>query len=276
MPKKKANQMDPVNKTQVVNASKRKKYEQRIILPKIFFSMTAILLLTLTQIFLRAQEISHAMVFEYDNRFHKAIGVDENLINGYQYINQYPKMSGHAFLGSNEFVPGKLIINNKTYTDIPVKYDIRNQDVIISYINSFGNVNELVLQKNFITEFDIKDKHFKKFSFPETGTQFFQVISNNRIPCLYFWEKTLTVSSSSLASYYEYSDQNKKTYLVINSHLRQYKGKHSFIKLFPDEMQSPIKKYMKSHKINIKSATDRSVKELIEFCENQKMEGSSL
>lgn len=257
-------------------SAKRNKYKLKLSLQNYCFVVPGLLLLGFIQLSIQAQEISYALVSDYDQRFNKAIGLDENLINGYKYINQYPKMKGHAFLGSDEFMPGKLIIKNKMYANVHLLYDILNQDVILSYNNSLGNINYIVLQKRFITEFEINDKHFKKLYFTETGTRFFQVVSNQKIMCLYFWKKTLTVSSSSLKSYYEYSDQNKETYLVMNNTLKQYRGKHSFVKLFPEELQGKIKKYINNHRINIKNASDGSIKELIEFCESLKTEGNRI
>lgn len=235
-----------------------------------------ILLLIFIHLSIQAQDISYALVTDFDERFDQAIGLDENLINGYKYIVEYPNRKGHPFLDSDEFKPGKLVINNKLYTHVDLLYDILNQDVLLSYKNSLGNVNYIVLHKSFITEFDIIDKHFKRLFFAETGSRFFQVVSNKQIMCLYFWEKTLVVSSSSLKSYYDYSDQNKKTFLVVNGTLKQYKGKRSFAKLFPKELQGKIKKYINNHKINIRNASDGSIKKLIEFCESLKPEGNSI
>lgn len=248
----------------------RKPHNKRFIIPGL------LLIIVLNPLPIQAQEISYALVSDYNEHFNQAIGLDENLINGYKYIVEHPNRKGHPFLGSDEFKPGKLVINNTIYAHVDLLYDILNQDVLLSYKNSLGNVNYIVLHKGFITEFDIVDKHFKKLFFDETGSQFFQVVSNKQIMCLYFWEKTLVVSSSSLKSYYDYSDQNKKTFLVINDTLEQYKGKHSFVKLFPKELQGKIKKYINSRKINLRNASDGSIKKLIEFCESLKPEGNRI
>lgn len=236
-------------------------------LQKGFTIQGLMLFLVFIQITVVAQEIDYKMVSIYNNRFKKAIGLDENLINGYKYLNRYNKIKGHVFLGNNEFMSGSLVLNNKTYTNVSLKYDILNQNVILSYINSLQGINHIVLLKNHITEFELDDKHFKKLYFPKTGTQYFQVISNNNIKCLYFWKKTLNITQS-LKNYYEYSDQSKKTYLVINNDLKQYSGNHSFIKLFPEDMYEPIDKYMSMHKIIIKDASEQSIIELIAFCES--------
>lgn len=233
-------------------------------------------LILFTALSSKAQEISYSQVSDYNSRFNRTIGVDENLINGYQYINQYPKARGHAFLDNDEFVSGQLIINNKFYNNIFIKYDILNQDIVLRYKNSVGSINHLVLQKSFINAFEIKGKYFRKMHFPETGTQFFQVVSSNEIMCLYLWKKSLTVSSSSTRSYYNFSDQRKTRYLVNNNELRHYKSKKSFISFFPDGEQAEIKKYIKKHKINIRTAPDGEIRKLIEYYESTVTEGRVL
>ena len=223
-----------------------------------------------------AQEINDKVVSDYTDLFKKAIGLDENLINGCKYMNQFNNVKGHEFLGDNEFMSGSLVLNNKTYTNVSIKYDILNQDIILSYKNSLQGINHIVLQKSLISEFELDGKHFERLYFPETDTQFFQVISDKSIKCIYFWQKTLEINPQSVQNYFEYSDQNKKTYLVINNDLKHYSGKHSFIKLFPEDLHKPIKAYISKQKLNIKDASEVSIVKLIEFCEGLKSEEINL
>jgi hypothetical protein len=227
-----------------------------------------ILFLLFIQITVVAQEINNELVSNYNTLFTRAIGLDENLINGYRYVNQYSKINGHAFFGNNEFMSGSLVLNNKTYLNVSLKYDILNQNIILSYKNSNRGINHIVLQKKLITEFELDDKHFEKLYFPKTDTQFFQVLGNKNIKCLYLWRKTLEINPQSVQNYYEYSDQSKKTFLLINNKLKPYSGKHSFIKSFPEHLHEPIQRYMSKQKMKIKNASEESVIELIEFCES--------
>lgn len=214
-----------------------------------------------------AQEINDELVSYYSDHFEKAIGPDENLINGIKLLSRYKQIKGHEFLGSNEFVSGSLVLNNKTYADVSIKYDIVNQNIVLRYTTSLQGLNYIVLHSSFITEFELDNKHFEKLYFPKTDTQFFQIVTNNSIKCLYFWNKTLEINPQSVQNYFEYSDQSKKTYLVIDNELKHYSGKISFINLFPKDLHKPIKKYINSHRIEIKNAPDESIIKLIEFCE---------
>jgi hypothetical protein len=227
-----------------------------------------IVLIVFKSLSIQAQEISYSSVSDYDNHLNKVIGLDENLINGYQYINQYSRIKGHVFFGENEFVTGSVVLNKKTYTNVLLKYDILNQDVILSYKTSLQGINHIVLRKNLITEFELDGKYFERLYFPQTDIQFFQVVCNKSIKCLYLWRKTLEINPQSVHDYFECSDQRKQTYLVIDNDLKQYSGKRSFIKLFPEDLHVPINKYMSKQKIKIKDAPDRSIIKLIEFCES--------
>ncbi len=223
-----------------------------------------------------AQEINEKMVSDYNDLFSEVIGLDENLINGCKYMNQFNNVKGHEFFGDNEFISGSLVLNNKTYTNVSIKYDILNQDIILSYKNSLQGINHIVLQKSLISEFELGSKHFEKLYFAETDTQFFQVISNEKIKCLYFWQKILEINPQSVQNYFEYSDQSKKTYLVINNDLKHYSSKFSFIRLFPEDLHKPIKAYFSKNKLNIKNASDESILKLIEFCEGLISEKNNL
>ncbi|MBN2520760.1 MAG: hypothetical protein JXB17_09670 [Bacteroidales bacterium] len=221
----------------------------------------------------QGQSLSPETVYSYNSEFKKANGIDHNLINGYQYIKLYLKANGHAFFDKDEFLPGKIIINNKLYNDVYLKYDILNQNVILLYKNSFGGNNQIVLHNHAINQFELKNKIFVNLLFPEIGNKYFQVISNSTIKCYYLWYKEIRNTSWSIDSYYEYSDQRKKTYLLINGELLRYRGNISFIKLFPKKKQEYIKQYIKTNAIKLKKASDKTVNELIIYCENLIIEG---
>ena len=221
---------------------------------------------------LQAQTLNYSTINEYNFLFKKAIGLDQNLINGYQYINHYPKAKGHAYFGNNEFLPGRIIVNGKEYNNVYLKYDIYNQHILLKYKNSYGGSNHLILHNHSIEEFEIDDKIFKKLQFPNTQTQFYQIIAENKITCLYSWAKKINTVSGTLESYYEYSDQSKKSYLVINGQLHNYKGNRSFLKLFSGNQKIKIKQYLNNRKIKLKKASDKTMKTLIDFCANLEIE----
>jgi len=233
---------------------------------QIIYVFLSIFLFTMD--FVRSQTLNYSTVEHYDSIFKSANGLDQNLINGYQYINLYPNAKGHPFFNKNEFLQGNVKINNKVYEKVDLEYNIFKQKVVLKYKNSYGGTNQIELHNHAVTQFELDDKTFVYLSFPKIGNNYFQVISDNIIKCYYLWYKNIGHSSGSLDNYFVYSDQRKKTYLLMNEELLLYKGNRSFIKLFPKNIQNDIKRYIKENKIILRNVSDSKVKELIKYCEN--------
>ena len=127
---------------------------------------------------------------------------------------------------------------DREYQDIYLKYDIYNQDMILQYSPFAGGTDQIYLKNEFIHEFKIDGKLFRKYSFPETGTRFYQVVTSGKTYCLYYWKKELNFSTLSS---YNFSPQKKESYIVKNSILYRFKSKKQFRKLFPVQHQKEIK-----------------------------------
>jgi hypothetical protein len=221
---------------------------------------------------LNAQTINSEVINQFDTYFKKTIGLDQNLINGYQFIDQHPNSEGHAYFNEDKFLKGRIIVNNIEYTDMFLKYDIYNQRIILKYKYSFGGENQIILHNESISEFEIGEKLFRRLYYPETGIQFFQIVADNDLLYLLQWKKQSDYSP--LDSHYKYSDQKKKSYLVINNKFLRFYGNGPFIKLFPKNQQTLIKQYIKKNKIQLNKATDRTIKNLVRFCSDLKEEGN--
>ena len=230
---------------------------------KILF-FTAILVLIRGIVF--SQYHLERKIASLDILFEKQYGLDQLLINGIQYYNLYPKAPGHAFFNEGEFKPGSVTIENKVYDNLYIKYDIYNHRLVLYYNNSFGGIGQIVLHNQVIDEFEMDDKIFKKYKFPEFGDRFYEVIADGKILCLYYWEKRIVKNQGDVESYYKYTGQKKKTFLVISGTLYPYSGKRSFLKLFPKNQHSLIKQYIADNGINLKSASNQEIGEFIQYC----------
>ena len=84
---------------------------------------------------------------------------NQDLFNGRIWRNLYYLSEGNQFLFSKEFLPGSLTINSKRFTDIFLKYDIYN-DEILTPVDQGGI---LQLNKELVDSFSLsfQDKTFK-------------------------------------------------------------------------------------------------------------------
>ena len=218
--------------------------------------------------FINAQtrSLSDSAIYIWKEYFDLSYGPDYKLINGIKYLYLYSNSNGHPFLGEDRFYNGRLVINGREYQGVHLKYDIYNQNIILQYFLFWGGVNQIILNNEFVNEFKIDDKLFRKYSFSETDTRFFQVVSSGKKYCLYYWEKNLSYSPSSIWNPYYFTPQKKKAYIVINSKTYPFKSKKSFLKLFPAQHQKEIEQFIRANKIWVKNGTENSIRRLVEFC----------
>jgi len=217
---------------------------------------------------IRAQNIYDSTIYRWKEYFDLSYGPDYNLINGIKYFYLYSDIEGHPFLGENRFYTGSLVIADREYRDVYLKYDLYNQNMILQYNPFSGGIDQILLKNEDIHEFKIDGKLFRKYSFPETGTRFYQVVTSGKIYCLYYWEKILNYST--LSSYY-FTPQKKVSYIVKNGKPYRFKNKRQFRKLFPVQHQKEIKQFIRKNKIRLKNESDDSMRRLFVFC-NQLIE----
>ena len=201
----------------------------------------------------------------FDNYY----GPDHNLINGIKYIDYRPNSTGHPFLGENKIYPGTVIINQRTYNDLDLKYDIYTQELILRYIDFSGAYNYIMLNKEFISEFIIGDHYFKQYVHTDGGgAQFYEVIASGEITCLWYWEKNMTHSVISVSDYYNYMPESKKTFLLIGDDFYEYTGTRSFLRQIPELIKEEVRNYVRSKRIRVGRASESQMIQLISYCNN--------
>ena len=196
----------------------------------------------------------------------KALGIDQELVIGEMYEDHYRGAIRHPFLLEDKFTNGSIIFKNKTYNNLNLKYDIYDQKVIVDY---YYNQTQLrfCLQNEFLDQFVIYDKIFKKIKLDGKDEAIYQVIENENLTCLYYWFRVRTESDHLLPKIsYEFSPEKRKRYLMVRGELSSFRSNASFIKSFPKNIRKPIKKKIKSSKLFVASANDTQMQNLLDFC----------
>jgi hypothetical protein len=204
--------------------------------------------------------------------FTDAYKADQHLIHGTRYYNLYPSAPGNPFFEPDEFRTGNIIINDREYKAVLLKYDICNQRLLLRYSISNGGYTDIVLIHDPIRGFEIDGKVFRKYAIPKKGEQFCQEIGSGSLKCLYFWNKELVPLNNSLASYNQYTGPERNSFLLRNGALFPFTGKKPFIRCFPSEQQHAVKKYMKENRIILRDASDTEMHRLILFCQSLESE----
>ena len=110
--------------------------------------------------------------------FESSSDPDQDLINGRLLMPNRIKTYGHPYLGEDKFLTGEIIVNNRHFKDVELKYDILEQHVITEFSNNGMAKRPIILNNEFIQCFTINNKHFIHAEFPEIGKRYLQEIQH--------------------------------------------------------------------------------------------------
>ena len=226
----------------------------------------------LSSALVKAQQASAQTLKQLTEYFTDAYQADQHLIHGTRYYNLYPTAPGNPFLDPDEFRTGSVIINEREYTNVRLKYDICDQRLLLRYFLNTGGSADIVLIRDDIQGFEIDGKVFRKYTIPKKGVQFCQEIGTGSLKCIYFWHKELVPLNNSLDSYNQYSNQERNSWLLRDGDLLPFKRKKSFIRNIPVTQQHGVKKYIKENRIIIHNASDADMHQLISYLHNLEAE----
>ncbi|MCK4700218.1 MAG: hypothetical protein KAT38_07780 [Bacteroidales bacterium] len=234
-----------------------------------YFTILILFLLTCFLDSLSAQKPGYpdAVFNEWKAFFDQSYGPDFELVNGIKYVYPFFNPSDHPFLGEDRFYTGYVVINGRQFPNLKIKYDICIQRIVLDYTFFLGEKEQIILNNEFIDAFELDGKLFRKYSFPETGTKFLQVIESGDLCCLYFWKKKFNNLPISIRNASSFSPPKKKTYLILNDEIWPFNTKRSFLKLFPEGHQKQIDQFIRTNKIGLKEAPDNMMHQLINFCD---------
>ncbi len=225
-----------------------------------------ICLLALPVANLKAQDSDQTAtgILQLKDYFDRSLGEDYNLRNGKKYTRFYINPVGHPFFNSDQFRKGSLLINGVRYEDVLINYDIYNQQVILQHTVHAGWIEQLILTVEFVDEFTLDGKLFRRMSFPETGTRFFQIVSTGELPCFLYWKKNMVLTTAPLSTHF--TSQSGKIYLLVSGRLNSIRTTSSFINIFGKQFRGEIKRYKRRHRINLRKVSDESLRQLIDYC----------
>ena len=192
-------------------------------------------------------------------------GSDADLVNGEKYFYPYSTSDGDPFFFSGS-ESSKLRIKGKEFEEQSLRYDIYNHLLILDYKDVYGGTTSLVLRNEWVESFSIGSQQFKGILGPEGERNYFQVITESRISCLYRWSKDYQLNLNSGVQNYYFTEPQKEAFLFVADQFYPFKSTRSFLKPFNEEHQKAIKLFIRQAKIKVKNSTDSQMRHLIEYC----------
>jgi hypothetical protein len=199
----------------------------------------------------------------------KIYGSDQLLFNGKLYTYcPGSKAKGNQYLINSDFKSGSICIKGKTYNNLELNYDIYNQFLLIKYKSSDQRTNILEISPVRLEKFQIENLNFELITAFEDTSKIYQVIGEGTRKILYTWSKKLIPNNTSGSNDFEFTKPEIKRYVYTENKKFQFKNNRHFLAIFEPEKSLMIKKYLKSNKIKVKNASDKTMTDLITYCNN--------
>ncbi len=216
-----------------------------------------------------AQEQSRDARTDYKKLYKSFIdeyGFDQVLDNGFLYEDKYWRKIGHQFLLQDQFYNGTLVYRGDVYKGVEMKYDIYDQQLVLS-IKNYNSIEQIVPLNDFISAFSLGDKFFSKFNFLGEPRFYQLVFDTEKVKCLYYWFKKKSDSNRiNFLGFNEFTESEKENYLILDGSLKKYKNNRSFTELFPNKIKARVKEYIRNNHINVAKNGDEKIKKLLTYC----------
>ena len=188
------------------------------------------------------------------------------LRNGVFYEYPYFSAEGHPFLHDNNFSQGAVHYRNKYYPYVSIKYDIFHQQVILNQEQA-GEMVQIKLTEEFVPAFSIGAMHFRKLTLEEASAYYQVVAEAPGIMSCRYWHKSRNESHDNKAyKTFVFGEEQYRNYVLIGDRVSRFRNNRTFVKAFPDTLRKPLRDYLRSNDIHVRSCNAATMQQLIDHC----------
>jgi hypothetical protein len=186
------------------------------------------------------------------------------LYNGRAWRNLYYKIRGDQFLFSTEFLTGSVTVEGKIFNNLPLKYDIFNDELLTITDHSII----LQLNKEMIDLFTMKYQD-RVFNFRKLNEDSLSVVSGF-VNVLYDGGTSLYVKYRkeilllAVENKYDMFNQVNRIFVEKNGRIFRVDSKAELLKLLEDQKRL-IRSFIRSSKLRISRRNPDSFKPVIEY-----------
>jgi hypothetical protein len=188
----------------------------------------------------------------------------QTLYNGRVWRNLYSRVVGDQFLFTTDFLPGSVTIDDRLYSDLPIKYDIYNDQILT--VTDLKIIIEL--NKEMIDCFTISHNN-KKYDFlriiPDSLTSldgYYNVMYDGNLSLYLKYKKEIL--PLEVEHKYDLFYESQKIYLKLGDKVYPVHGKGGLLKLLKDKKQQ-IRSFIKKNKLMVTKKDPWSLVPVVKF-----------
>lgn len=194
-----------------------------------------------------------------------------HLYNGTEYLQYSYQVKGSPFFYADSFINGKVYYESRLYADVPIRYDIVNDEVIVA--DFYGNF-PIRLVNNKINYFEMAGHRFVRVSSNDTsasvnGSGFFDELYKGEAAGVYVKRRKILemlLGTETDKRNYKHYD---RCYILMNNKFFLIGDQRDLLIVLKDK-KDMIKKFIKKENISFKKGIDSAVKKIVEYYVTQK------
>lgn len=205
----------------------------------------------------------------YNELSDDSLPANKTFMNGRIWRDLYTAVKEDQFLFTNEFLPGQVTMNGKTFNTPKLRYDILNDELMT--VTDKGHI--LQLNKEMVDDFSLTYRmriyYFTK-SEPDTLNKesgYFNVLYEGRSSLYIRYYKE--ISKRGPGKNYEDFVQSEKVYIIKDGIFHQVRNNHDFKKIVSDK-KNEIKAYLKENRIMISGKSPDAYVPVLEYYDTLK------
>jgi uncharacterized protein YerC len=189
-----------------------------------------------------SKSVQHAV-----DLYHKTMGTYAHVFNGTEYIGITTPTQGHPFFSANKFEEGSIVYDGLLYPKVSLLYDLVNDQVIVKHQDNTGLLNQIQVEKNKVSKFDVLGHTFIKLDGKNTSLKpgfYDQLYIDSNVQVLakrskYAKMEVVVMTYKDMDSYFILKDGQHHT----------IKSKASVLRVFKDRKKE-LSKYLRDNNIS--------------------------
>jgi hypothetical protein len=230
-------------------------------------AVSVILLLTLFADLTCAQSEDDPHAFLSDAKasarssYDKLIKDQLALFNGVEYVDYDLGFSGNPFFLDDYYAEGTIEYDHMIYHDIPLKYDVVEDKILVEYFNHAGNRRGLILEYKKVNAFTYEGHQFVKVNAGNPAGSlkkgFYDILLDDEISIYASRKKQINkaVKNGQLSIKFEVLDQ---FFVELDDNTYRVSNKSALLQLFEDRKKE-LKQYIKANRLDLKRDFEASL-----------------
>ena len=163
-----------------------------------------------------------------------AIRNQSQLYNGSDFKLYVPLQDEHPYLFSDDWINGTVLYDDNFYENVPIQYDIQNDEVIIEYYNGIRSIK---LTKLKVARFTLEQHQFVLIQDPQVTPGFYEILYDGNTKVFARYSKALQETISGREIQRDFKEKIRY-YLLEAGNYHSISSKKSLLAVFQTRKKS--------------------------------------